>query len=86
MFEFNKPIVDEYKRWYGADITQFDDIKVLAHENGFAYGTIYEGRELDVELWHRLKGEYLTLLLKEAKEMLRKKNRDLWSIPAPGMG
>ena len=77
MFGFNRPIVEEYKRRYGVDITEFDDVECLTDRDGHIEGIIYKGGALDVERWHRLKGEYLTLFLEEAKEVLREKDLKL---------
>ena len=55
-YGFNDPIVEEYKKRYGADIRT---------------------EEFDRELWNRLRGEYLTLFLSEARQLLSAKGRKL---------
>ena len=69
MFGFEKPVVEEYKKRYGVDISKFDDIKYLLDDRHFV--SDYElsgGEEFDRDQWHRLKGEFFTGFLEKVRE------------------
>jgi hypothetical protein len=77
MFGYDKPVVEEYKRRYGVDISRYDDIVYERNDTRFANKFKFTGNDFDLSLWHRLKGEYFTLLLREIREAMGKERKML---------
>jgi hypothetical protein len=83
MFGFNEPVIEEYKKRYGLDLTQYDDVRFERTENLVRF-SLYEGGpkdevlyKYDDETWQRLKGEYHTLFIKEVSDYLKERNQKL---------
>lgn len=80
MFGYNQPIVKEYKRRYGVDISRFDNITYERNDAHFITKFNFIGNDFDLDLWHRLKGEYFTLFLKQVRQALGKKRKMIVAV------
>jgi uncharacterized lipoprotein YddW (UPF0748 family) len=75
MFGYNKPIVEEYEKRYGINILKYDCVKSYRKNKVTWIEYVDEG--FDKELWHRLKGEYHTMFIKEVRKVTKEKGQQL---------
>ena len=69
-FGFNTPVVNAFKERYGVNLRDFSDCEHTHDQNHFISEWKFIGGEFDTNAWHRLKGESLTLLLKEIRKLV----------------
>jgi hypothetical protein len=69
-FGFNDPVVAEFRRRYGVDLRAFADARLILDDNHFCSGIEFIGGDFDRDAWHRLKGESLTRLLREVRNLV----------------
>jgi len=71
-FGFNQPVVDEFRRRHGVDLSTFDHVEEVASADHSGYEFVYERRwvgaePFDMWVFRRLMGEGLGLFLREAR-------------------
>ncbi|HHW30137.1 MAG TPA: family 10 glycosylhydrolase [Clostridiaceae bacterium] len=75
MFGYNKPIVEEYEKRYGINILKYNSVKTYRKNKVTWIEYIDDG--FDKELWHRLKGEYHTMFIKDVRKVTKEKGQKL---------
>jgi hypothetical protein len=67
-FGYEEPVREEFFRRYGTDIRACKEVTISKNSNAFFDRYDFEGGDFDREAWHRLKGDFFTLFLREARK------------------